>query len=152
MTERIRARGSSPREVLDKLGLHPGQAVRVVGQGDRPLLARVRARIRRRLAGKAPPAELILFWPRAAFEITEDLRSLRESILAEGVIWVVTPKKGCRGSNGMPYLNQADLIPLGLAAGLVDNKTCSLSGKESAMRFVLRKRDRSRAPGDRRLG
>jgi len=148
----MRPRGSSPRDVLDKLGLRPGQAVRVVGPGDRPLLARVRARLRRRLAGKAPPAELILFWPRAAFEITDHLRSLRASILPEGVIWVITPKKGCLGSNGMPYLNQTDLIPLGLAAGLVDNKTCSLSGKESAMRFVLRKKDRSGAPGGRRPG
>ncbi|MBF8284155.1 MAG: hypothetical protein HW378_3070, partial [Anaerolineales bacterium] len=40
-------------------------------------------------------------------------------------------------------LNQTDLIPLGLAAGLVDNKTCSVSENESGMRFVIRRKDRN---------
>jgi len=55
---------------------------------------------------------------------------------------VFTAKRGQRSASGMDYLNQSDLIPLGLAAGLVDNKICSVSDTESAMRFVIRRKDR----------
>ena len=39
----------SHRDILDKLGLKPGHAVRVVGGGDRALLARVREKVGRGL-------------------------------------------------------------------------------------------------------
>jgi hypothetical protein len=131
----------SHRDVLDKLGLRPGLAVRVVGGGDRALLARVRARV-----GRAPVrrglADVVLYWPRSAREITARLAELRGAMAEDGGIWVFTAKRGRRSAAGMDYLNQTHLIPLGLAAGLVDNKTCSISEAESAMRFVIRKKDR----------
>jgi len=40
-------------------------------------------------------------------------------------------------------MNQDTLIPFGLDAGLVDNKICSISDNESAMRFVIRKSERT---------
>ena len=55
---------------------------------------------------------------------------------------VMTAKRGRQSSSGMEYFNQTDLIPLGGAAGLVDNKICSVSDSESGMRFVLRLKDR----------
>ena len=66
-----------------------------------------------------------------------------------GGIWVITAKKGtptapCRAANGAGYLKQDSLIPLGKAAGLVDNKICSLSDCESAMRFVIPKDQRAK--------
>ena len=131
----------SHRDVLDKLGLKPGQAVRVVGGGDKALLARVREKV-----GLAPVraglADVVLYWPRSVGEITPSLLELRGGIVQNGGIWVFTGKRGQRNASGMDYLNQTELIPLGLAAGLVDNKTCSVSDTESAMRFVIRKKDR----------
>ena len=131
----------SHRDVLDKLGLKPGHAVRVVGGGDKALLARAREKV-----GRAPvrvgQADVVLYWPRRAEEITPTLAELRGGIVANGGIWVFTAKRGQCSASGMDYLNQSDLIPLGLAAGLVDNKTCSVSDTESAMRFVIRKKDR----------
>jgi hypothetical protein len=131
----------SHRDVLDKLGLKPGQAVRVVGGGDRALLARVRAKV-----GRAPVrkglADIVLYWPRSAGEITPSLAELRGAMVENGGIWVFTAKRNQRSASGMDYLNQSDLIPLGLAAGLVDNKTCSVSEAESGMRFVIRQKDR----------
>lgn len=139
----MRARAAATRDVLDKLGIWAGTSVRVVGRGDRELLARVRARVRRPLARGGGPADLILYWPRTTREIAAILRRLRGSIFPQGAIWVIVPKKGCRGSDGLEYLGGTRLIPLGRAAGLVDNKTCSLSETESAMRFVWRREDRS---------
>jgi len=131
----------SHRDVLDKLGLKPGHAVRLVGGGDRPLLARVREKV-----GRAPVrrglADVVLYWPRTVTEITPRLAELRAGIVEAGGIWVFTAKRGQRSASGMDYLNQSDLIPLGLAAGLVDNKICSVSDTESAMRFVIRRKDR----------
>ncbi len=131
----------SHRDVLDKLGLQPGHAVRVVGGGDKALLARMRAKV-----GRAPVrsglADVVLYWPHTVSEITPRLAALRGGIVPAGGIWVFTAKRGQRSASGMDYLNHTDLIPLGLAAGLVDNKICSVSDTESAMRFVIRKKDR----------
>jgi bifunctional DNA-binding transcriptional regulator/antitoxin component of YhaV-PrlF toxin-antitoxin module len=132
----------SHRDVLDKLGLKPGQFVRVAGRGDKALLARVREKIGRRLSGAGTPADVILYWPGAAEEITGRLKELRAGITPAGGIWVMTAKRGQTSASGMGYLNQFDLIPLGLAAGLVDNKTCSVSERESGMRFVIPVTDR----------
>ncbi len=134
-------RDFSHRDILDKLGLKPGQAVRVVGKGDPAMLARVRERV-----GRAPVrsklADVVLYWPQTDDEITPRLADLRAQIVQAGGIWVFTAKRGQRSASGMDYFNQHDLIRLGLAAGLVDNKTCSVSEAESGMRFVIRKKDR----------
>jgi hypothetical protein len=132
----------SHRDVTDKLGLKPGQAVRIVGKGGKALLTRVREKIGRKMVGDETPADVILYWPRTVDEITPTLAELRGAIVSNGGIWVITAKKGCRSASGMEYLNQTNLIPLGLAASLVDNKTCSVSEIESGMRFVIRKQDR----------
>lgn len=131
----------SHRDILDKLGLKPGHAVRVLGGGDRALLARVREKVGRGLV-RGGLADVVLYWPRTAGEITPTLAELRGAIVEYGGIWVFTAKREQRSASGMSYLNQSDLIPLGLAAGLVDNKTCSATETESAMRFVIRTRDR----------
>jgi hypothetical protein len=130
----------SHRDVLDKLGLKPGQAVRAIG-GDRELLARVREKVGRGLV-RTGVAEVVLYWPKTAGEITPTLAALKQGIVPHGGIWVLTAKRGQISASGMGYLNQADVIPLGLAAGLVDNKSCSVSERESGMRFVIRKSER----------
>jgi len=132
----------SHRDITDKLGLKPGQAVRVVGKGDKALLARAREKIGRKLVGDGTPAEVMLYWPQTIEEITPTLAELREDLVPNGGIWVITAKRDKKSASGMAYLNQDALIPLGLAAGLVDNKTCSISESESGMRFVIRRKDR----------
>ena len=136
----------SHRAVVDKLGVTPGAAVRVVGggAGAAALLAQVRERTGRALS-RTGPADVVLYWPKAVSEITPTLAELRAEIVPHGGIWVLTAKRGQQSSSGMDYLNQSDLIPLGLAAGLVDNKTCSVSEQESGMRFVIRRADRPAA-------
>ncbi|MCA1552872.1 MAG: DUF3052 domain-containing protein [Chloroflexi bacterium] len=124
--------------MTEKLGVKSGQRVRVVGKGDRVLLAKVRAKSGAPFARANVPAELVLFFPNSADQITPTLQQLKEKIAPTGGIWVVSAKKGQRGL----YLPDAQLIPLGLAAGLVDNKICSVSERESAMRFVIRRAER----------
>jgi hypothetical protein len=131
----------SHRDITDKLGVKPGQAIKVVGRGDPDLLERVREKIGRGFI-RTGLADMVLYWPKSAGEITPTLAELRQAIVENGGIWVMTAKRGQRSASGMEYLNQTDLIPLGVAAGLVDNKTCSVSDAESGMRFVIRIKDR----------
>ena len=136
-------RDYSHRDVTDKLGLKPGQIVRVVGKGDKALLADTREKIGRKLANDKTPADVILYWPKTIEEITPTLMELRQCIVSNGGIWVITAKRDKQSASGMSYLNHEALIPLGLAAGLVDNKICSISESESGMRFVIRIKDRN---------
>jgi len=131
----------SHRDITDKLGLKPGHAVKVVGRGDPELLKRAREKIGRGFM-KTGLADVVLYWPKTIGEITPTLAELRHAIVENGGIWVFTAKRGQRSASGMEYFNQTDLISLGLAAGLVDNKTCSVSEPESGMRFVIRVKDR----------
>nr|MBA2451381.1 DUF3052 family protein [Chloroflexota bacterium] len=65
------------------------------------------------------------------------LETWKPRLQPNGGIWLLTPKRGQPG-----YVDQRELIAAGLAAGLVDNKVCSVSDTTSAMRFVIRKADR----------
>ena len=130
------------RDVTDKLDLKLGHSLRIVGKGDKALLARVREKTGRKMVSDGTLADVILYWPKTVEEITPTLTELRATIVQNGGIWVMTAKKGRKSASGIEHLNQTDLIPLGLAAGLVDNKTCSVSESESGMRFVIRKQER----------
>lgn len=137
------------RAVTDKLGLQPGMAVRLVGirpeaAGAQAVLTQAAARIGRPWASARARAEVVLYWPKTAAEIVPTLARLKAQIVDHGGIWVITAKKGAVSASGMGYFKQDDLIPMGAAAGLVDNKICAFSELESAMRFVIRKEDRGR--------
>ncbi len=139
----------SHRSVVDKLSVKPGDRVVWVGVSNRAAGTRdLAAQIRERSGSTQPgPADVILYWPRTLAEVTPTLMELKGQIAPAGGIWVITAKKGkpgapCTAANGAGYLMQDLLIPLGKAAGLVDNKICSLSDCESAMRFVIPKSQR----------
>jgi anaerobic selenocysteine-containing dehydrogenase len=138
-TEAQRLARYAARDVTDKLGIKEGDAVRIVGRADANLVARVEMKTGRAPVRASSKANVILYWPRSSDEVTTALSKLKTKIVPEGGIWVISAKKG-----GEPYLPDKILIPLGLAAGLVDNKICSISDAQTAMRFVIRRRDRQR--------
>lgn len=138
----------SHRDVTDKLGIKMEMAVRVVGvkanaPGAKELLAKIEAKTGRKFVTARVPAHVILYWPKAVEEIVPALVELKAQIVPSGGIWVITAKKNCASASGMAYFNQDSLIPMGKAAGLVDNKICSLNDCESAMRFVIRRKERN---------
>jgi hypothetical protein len=139
-TEAQRAARYAAKDVLDKLGVKPGDAVLVAGRPDAALVARARKKAGRPAARVGELADVVLYWPRSAGEVTARLRALRKRIVEAGGIWVISAKRGQERA-GRPYLAN-DVIALGLAAGLVDNKICSISESDTAMRFVIRRSDR----------
>ena len=139
-TEAQRAARYAAKDVLDKLGVKPGDDVLIAGAPDAELVARARKKAGRPSAPAGELADVVLYWPRSASEVTARLRTLRKRIVEAGGIWVISAKRG-QERKGRPYLAN-DVIALGLAAGLVDNKICSVSDSDTAMRFVVRRSER----------
>jgi Protein of unknown function (DUF3052) len=140
-TEAQRAARYAAKDVVDKLGITPGSAVLAAGRKrDADLVARARKKAGRPFARAGEKADVVLYWPATAKDITRELAALRKRITESGGIWVISAKRD-RDRAGRPYLGN-DVIGLGLAAGLVDNKICAISDADTAMRFVVRRSER----------
>ena len=128
------------RDVVDKLDIRPGYAVVFACEA-----MEIDVALRERIVDRAgrPPAledeaiDVVLVSTDAATGFIEVLKRWRLRLKPNGSIWLLTPKRGQPG-----YVDQRELIAAGLQAGVVDNKGCSVSLTTSAMRFVIRKRDR----------
>ena len=135
-------RDYSHRDVIDKLGIKAGFAV-AFGEPPQAIDAALRARVLDRTG--RPPAEsdeladVVLLAADESTDAAALLKFWRDRIEPNGGIWLLTPKRGLSG-----YIDQRELILAGPAAGVVDNKVCSVSDTTSGMRFVIRKTDRPR--------
>lgn len=128
------------RDVLDKLGIKPGQCVAFEQTGpaiDPALRQRIVERTGQQAVTDDERVDLVL----ATFDGTGDAVALltrwRARLVPNGGIWLLTAKRGQPG-----YVDQRELIAAGQQAGVVDNKICSISATTSAMRFVIRKHER----------
>ena len=133
-------RDYSHRDVVDKLGIKPGFAL-AFDQApvaiDVDLRARALNKAGRPAAADEERVDVVLIGADASTDVDAVLGHWRQRIDPAGGIWMLTPKRGQPG-----YVDQRELILAGPAAGLVDNKTCSVSDTTSAIRFVIRKIDR----------
>jgi len=140
-TEAQRAARYAAKDVVDKLGVKPGDAVLFDGtKKDPDLVRRIRKKAGRPPARAAEQVDIVVYWPANAKEVTPTLRRLRARLTPSGGLWVISAKRD-KERAGRPYLGN-DVIGLGLAAHLVDNKICSMSETDTAMRFVIRRADR----------
>ena len=132
------------RDVVDKLGVKPGHAVAFAdggGQLDPTLRERVLARAGRPPAEADEPVDVALVAVDDGTDAAAVLTRWKKRLHPAGGVWLLTPKRDQTG-----YLDQRELILAGQAAGLVDNKSCSVSDTTSGMRFVIRKADRPTGP------
>lgn len=133
-------RDYSHRDLVDKLGVKPGHAVGFDerdGPLDYGLKARVLAKAGRPIAADSEPLGVVLIVVHADTDAVTALERWRSRIDPAGGIWLLIPKR-----KQPSYVDQNTLIPAGQAAGLVDNKTCSVNERTSAMRFVIRRKNR----------
>ncbi|WP_036511002.1 DUF3052 family protein [Nocardia aobensis] len=131
--------GYSGALLARKLGIRPGSRVLLAhapsGFALEPLPEQVYLQ---RRAGRGQYDVIVGFCP--------DYRSLergfgtwRARLTQAGGLWVAWPKK----SSGVATdLSDAVVREFGLAAGLVDNKTCAIDETWSGLRFVVRLADR----------
>jgi hypothetical protein len=134
-------RDYSHRDVVDKLGVKHGYVVALVEAAwplDPDLRERVLERVGRPAIGEDEPADVVLATVDARTAYVDVLTRGKARLRAAGGIWLLTPKRGLPG-----YVDQRVLIDAGPSVGLVDNKVCSISDSVSALRFVIRKIDRT---------
>jgi hypothetical protein len=72
-------------------------------------------------------------------DLTRRFGGLKRSIAVDGRLWVAWPKKASKVPTDIGF---DDAHRLGLAAGLVDNKSASIDDVFQGLQFVVRKADR----------
>jgi hypothetical protein len=86
--------------------------------------------------GAKPGAEVVVFFTTRRSELDARLKSTLAP--ADG-LWIAWPKKASKLETDLGF----DAVQsAGLAAGLVDNKSCSIDEEWQALRFVYRLKDR----------
>jgi hypothetical protein len=127
-------RDYSERPLLDKLGVKPEARVAVLGVDDARFLATLRARAPDVSTRLRKGLDLVLLQADRMSDLAR-LERARAAIFPDGAVWVVYPK-------GRQDIRDVLVIEAGLAAGMVDNKTVRFSDSHTALRFVVRLRDR----------
>jgi hypothetical protein len=117
------------RTLAEKLGVTDGRRVKVLGAPPAfPLSGRARS-----------PVDVTVYFTRSKSELERRFPKLAGELAPAGGLWVAYPKK----ASGEPTDLSFDAVQrIGLAAGLVDNKSCSIDETWTAVRFVRRLADR----------
>jgi hypothetical protein len=133
--------GYSGTPLIRKLAIREGDRVGLVGApatfaamlGELPDGSRM-ARLR---AGSTYDVIVAFFRARRALE--RRLPEILSSLDRAGGLWIAWPK---RSSAVESDVSEGVVRELGLRAGVVDNKVCAIDETWSALRFVIRLRDR----------
>jgi hypothetical protein len=127
-----------------KLGIKEGHAVAFQSEppGFRDLLQPLPPGVEVRERTREPLDVVVLFATRRS-ELERRFAPLAQAIGPAGGFWVVWPKKSSSIENDLSF----DIVQrVGLAGGLVDNKSASIDTEWQGLRFVVRKEDRASWP------
>jgi hypothetical protein len=92
----------------------------------------------KKLGAKAG-AEVVVFFTTRRAELLERMPRLKATLGPADGLWIAWPKKTSKLETDLAF---ATVQEAGLAAGLVDNKSCAIDGDWQALRFVYRLGDR----------
>lgn len=125
-----------------KLGIRDGSRVHVVGAPDgfvdylRPMPIGVE--LTRRATGQL---DVIVLFVTRETDLLRRFTALMLRLDPAGRLWVAWPKKAAKLDTDLDF---ATVQRIGLDAGLVDNKSGSITDDFQGLQFVYRLRDRSR--------
>jgi hypothetical protein len=122
--------------LLDKLGVKPDARVAILNLEAPWFEDLLRERTVDIQHGRPKPDTDLVFLGADVPPDLECLADLRTRIRPNGAIWVIS-RKGKAAT-----LRDVDVIEATLAAGMVDNKVVSFSDTQTALRAVIRIRDR----------
>ena len=89
--------------------------------------------------GAKPGAAVTVFFTASRAELEARFAALKETLAPADGLWIAWPKKSSRIETDLDF----DAVQqVGLAAGLVDNKSCAIDEDWQAVRFVYRLADR----------
>ena len=94
----------------------------------------------KKLGAKAG-TEVTVYFTTQRSELAARLPALKAMLAPAGGLWIAWPKKASQLDTDLDF----DAVQsAGLAAGLVDNKSCAIDADWQALRFVWRREDRPR--------
>ena len=89
--------------------------------------------------GAKAGAGVVLYFTTSRAELERRFESLKGALDPADGLWIAWPKKAAGIENDLTF----DIVQqTGLAAGLVDNKSCAIDERWQALRFVYRLVDR----------
>ena len=89
--------------------------------------------------GAKPGVEQVVLFTTSRAELEQRFVPLMETLGAADGLWVAWPKKASKLETDLDF---GAVQQVGLAAGLVDNKSCAIDEHWQALRFVRRLADR----------
>jgi hypothetical protein len=124
-----------------KLGIREGSRVLLVGAPDGFDLGELppEAEVVRRASNSLDVIVLFIVWRR---DLERAFGKLAASLASDGRLWVAWPKKASKVETDLGF----DVVQgYGLEAGLVDNKSASVTEVFQGLQFVYRVEDRPKA-------
>jgi hypothetical protein len=94
-----------------------------------------------RKLGAKPGAGVIVFFTTSRADLERRFAGLKDTLDPADGLWISWPKKAAKIETDLTF---EAVQELGLAHGLVDNKSCGIDESWQALRFVYRLRDRRR--------
>ena len=89
--------------------------------------------------GAKPGAGVVVYFTTSRAELERRFEALKGTLDPADGLWIAWPKKAAGIENDLTF----DIVQrTGLAAGLVDNKSCAIDERWQALRFVYRLTDR----------
>ena len=89
--------------------------------------------------GAKPGAAVVVYFTTSRAELERRFEALKGALDPADGLWIAWPKKAAGIDNDLTF----DVVQqTGLAAGLVDNKSCAIDDRWQALRFVYRLTDR----------
>jgi hypothetical protein len=120
---------TTPR--LDKLGIRPGMRVALVDLDDAAFEGELRERTHDVTSGDPLPGTAVILLAADSHEALGRLPALRERLVPNGAIWVVSHK------GRLATIRDLDVMAAAKAAGLVDNKVASFDETRTSLRLVI---------------
>ena len=91
--------------------------------------------------GAKPGVGVVVFFATTREELERRFEALKETLGPADGLWIAWPKKAAKVEGDLTF----DVVQeVGLAHGLVDNKSCSIDERWQALRFVYRLTDRAK--------
>jgi hypothetical protein len=89
--------------------------------------------------GAKPGVGVVVYFTTSRQELERRFEDLKDTLDPADGLWIAWPKKASAIETDLTF----DVVQrTGLAAGLVDNKSCAVDERWQALRFVYRTRDR----------
>lgn len=91
--------------------------------------------------GAKPGVGVVVFFTATRADLERRFEQLKAALDPADGLWIAWPKKASKIESDLSF---EAVQEIGLAAGLVDNKSASVDGDWQAVRFVYRVEDRPR--------